>query len=383
MHGKLLKEEAMLVESHISSCALCSDAIDGYMMQESNSTSLLPVTAKDDFLKKVNEINATAKENKQPEKVISTAKIELPSFKVQIRKWYVAACILLILSTGIFTVYSYYKTQQGTLAKNNKSGKNKVAAKWEKAEDKSNELVKIKVSPQESIVASSEDKTTISKNNDLKTAKKNTSHVEEVKSPPTVSKTTDTKTNFELENDKNIAKEKTIVDNKDNNYEPKKIQEDYAAVQNNYKEEAAPVVEKPALAVSEKPAAAGMRNISNDNNIQSNAPTTNLQYTELGKNKKTAQSQQVQSIPKNELNSPYDNAMQLYKNKDYTKCIEQLKVALNNVDASKKEDIYYYFALCYENIQDEQNALVYWNKLLNSNKYREKAEKKTDRFIKK
>lgn len=380
LHGKLSKEEAMLVESHISSCALCSDAIDGYMLEENNITSLLPEFAKDDFLQKVNEINATINKTIPTEKVITPIKKESSLLKVHIKKWFVAAGILLIISTGIFTVYSYFKTQQGNLAKNNKSSNKKVAANWEKTEDKSNELIKIKVTPQESIVTTSDDNTTAKKKNDIKTVEKNASQKNEPV-PPSTPTTIESKSNNELEKDK--AKETILADTKELTKESKNIQEEYAAVENNYKEAAAPVIEKPAPAVTAKPATIGMRNISNDNNMQTNTPPANVQYTELSKNKKMTQTKQAESIQKNEMYSPFDKALQLYKNKDYTKCIEQLKDALNTADAVTKEDIYYYLALCYENTLDEQNALVYWSKLTNSNKYREKAENKTIRAKKK
>lgn len=382
LHGKLPKEEAMLVESHISSCALCSDAIDGYLLMGNNTTTFLPESAKDDFLKKVYELNVATKENTPTENIITPIKKESSSLKLYIRKWSIAAGILLILSTGIFTVYSYFKTHQGQLAKNKKSGNNKVASNWEKTEDKSTELVKIKVSPQENIVANTEENNSTSKNADIKTSDKNISRVNDYK-PTSSPISIETKANNELDRDNYTKKDKMIAVTPENTEETKSVSEEYAAVQNNNKEAAAPMVEKPTVAMTPKPAAAGMRNMANDNNMQSNAPPVNVQYTELSKNKKMTEAKQAESTQKNEMYSPYDKALQLYNSKEYTKCIEQLKIALNTADATTKEDIYYYLALCYENTLDEQNALVYWNKLTNSNKYKQKAEKNMNRAKKK
>ncbi len=122
LQNTLEQEEVYLVESHLNDCALCSDAIDGLMENpEINSNTAIEEIQKAIETKiiaqhPVTQINKL-KGIKGAIETSATNKPETLHFFSKY-KWQVAASILLFMGLGGYTVFSYIKSHEQSLAKN-------------------------------------------------------------------------------------------------------------------------------------------------------------------------------------------------------------------------------------------------------------------------
>lgn len=154
LQNKLEREEVYLVESHLNDCALCSDAIDGLMehpeislnnyVEEIQKTIEAKISIQHPA--KQNTKLTAAKGGTQPS--VSNKPETLHFFSKY--RWQVAASILLFLGLGGYTVLSFIKSHDKTLAKNNDevSTISETSSTY-RPENSSSEITTIQVPPSE------------------------------------------------------------------------------------------------------------------------------------------------------------------------------------------------------------------------------------------
>jgi tetratricopeptide (TPR) repeat protein len=97
--------------------------------------------------------------------------------------------------------------------------------------------------------------------------------------------------------------------------------------------------------------AANQLNYSSDNNYNSNHNSNNLQFSPTTVNN-------------------FENGLICYNKADYRSAINYLEIALEDANASNKEDIEYYMAMSYQKMGREKKAEKIFKKLMLSSKYK-------------
>ncbi|MCC7028919.1 MAG: hypothetical protein IT257_01350 [Chitinophagaceae bacterium] len=366
------REEAYVVECHISDCQFCNDALDALMEADLETAE-----------KHLQETKGVIHEHLFPPPEIihkelkSNGTVDQPdNTKNLYRRLLAAASILLLIGLGGFSVFSYIQSHKKELALvQNEKGVAPYDAKYSKPDQENGEIVHLNVEDNDSFRKYAEPARTTQSTDNFSANSK--SVTEESKA------SADEKALTKTQQDEVVAKpavpvmKEKVADFADApaatenaNFEPAPGMENFARADKNERQKV-----EAEKTVAKKKSAAGMKY---DNNMQSNQ----MNYPRAGSNDNlqrnaepvVAQKEAVDDIDK-EL-SPYEKGLENFNQKNYRKSISYFQKALKNASGNEREDIMYYLALAYENTGKTNKANELYTSLSGSKKYGKRAEKK-------
>lgn len=394
IQGKLDREEAYVVETHIAECPMCSDAFDGLFESEIPQVEAAlheMDTHIDDVLKKTK-----TDESIKPLKVVRNEKL----IKKKRTNWWLAASILLFIGLGGYTVFSFIHETSHDVAMNSKvSSTESKDSKYTKEDSENNgELIQLHVDNTDSIVSNSR----------IVDAKeeKSIKTIEAKPLPSVVALNKKEEASFkEKSKDESAAGSESldapapqITEKVSSAREEIKIPqntglENYAS---NQMRKDAPKKE----VLSTKSSSGGLKdnkqkslNISQTN--QYNNATQNYS-TDNALNESSTSAAKVESTNNNNDKldyesrysnkklglSNYERAMQLYNEGSYKQSIKLFQKALKNAKASEKEDIQFQLAQALLKLNRNEEATAILNELKNGSKYKSNATEMLQRVTK-
>ena len=363
----LEREEVYLIESHISNCNICSDALEGLME--------LPIS---DIEKQVHGIkeateNSIAETHTKPTtKTVLTAHASKVSGKqsyFQVKKWLVAASILLIVGLGGYSVFSYIYEHSRNLAKNEPSISKTNEVKEVPTSNDATELSKLDLPIT--------DTTTVQHTNPIASSK--------IITPKTVQESAVSKDENKAEYiEPNSAPENLSPADKPieevAKQEPSKPLEEYIS---NQRGEITP-----RKTMSKKSSAYGMSNSpNNDKNITTGYKNQTNTYPSQKEAKNVDQELLSTTTVTNKTNesedmSYYELGMQAYSQGNYKQSITYLEEALEEADKSNREDIEFQLAKAYKKTGKRAKANRLLEKLAKQSKYQKEASEELEQVTK-
>ncbi len=374
---KLDTDEVYLIESHLNDCTLCSDALDGLMNENIETTQELIAEIKSEIEEKIKLLHPPEKSERNSITGVKTG-IEKGKQSVTFNplkkyQWLVAASILLLISLGGYSVYSYIKSQQQALAQNHESSKVSDADYKKPENANANEITSLQINPSDSFHQTPKSN---SKNEKVSEApapanSKQFKNLERNAMPAAPQKQVPVSSDYSKipEANEKVKEEKPAVDETispnqgvSNYYEDKKINEP----------------QKEQLA--KKKSSGGM-----SNSKYNNAPgTKQLSYPPQQNNTYNSNNTKTEDVPATELAntstndvkdeiSDYENAMQYYSHGEYKKSIRYFEKALKTAEGNQKEDIQFQLANAYHKTGKNSKAEKLFEVLALGKKYKTQA----------
>lgn len=342
---KMDRDEVYLVESHLNDCPFCSDAIDGLMDADLTEmqTSIQEIKPK--------LIHAHIQHLPSENIIAQPTPLTISSNK---NKWLIAASILLLFGLGGYSVYSFVHHQSHELAKNEEQKSIPTETTYtETSSPKNTEIVQIRVPDEE--IKKLENKETMPAQK-VEIAKKMV--------PEAVQeKTIESKSNVNEDPIKQIKIESEPL------IESQKYHDNFS--QKESKEETERVQEQ-NIAIKKKTSTVGMSAKKNIPQIQNNA-ANQLNYSSdnnyFNNNYNSNHNSNNLQFSPTTVNN-FENGLICYNKADYRSAINYLEIALEDANASNKEDIEYYMAMSYQKMGREKKAEKIFKKLMLSSKYK-------------
>ncbi len=342
---KMDRDEVYLVESHLNDCPFCSDAIDGLMDADLTEmqTSIQEIKPK--------LIHAHIQHLPSENIIAQPAPLTISSNK---NKWLIAASILLLFGLGGYSVYSFVHHQSHELAKNEEQKSIPTETTYtETSSPKNTEIVQIRVPDEE--IKKLENKEAMPAQK-VEIAKKMVPEVVQ-------EKTIESKSNVNEDPIKQIKIESEPL------IESQKYHDNFS--QKESKEETERVQEQ-NIAIKKKTSTVGMSAKKNIPQIQNNA-ANQLNYSSdnnyFNNNYNSNHNSNNLQFSPTTVNN-FENGLIYYNKADYRSAINYLEIALEDANASNKEDIEYYMAMSYQKMGREKKAEKIFKKLMLSSKYK-------------
>lgn len=377
------RDEIYLVESHLNDCQICSDALDGLMEEDLEITqqhiSAIKSTVEERIIALHTNEKSTFTSNQTTKKTSTNSGSTLSVTSGKYR-WLVAASVLAFIALGGYSVYSFIRSQDQTLAQNKTSGDTKDAEYNKPALENDHEITTLKVNPPDENSAPPTDLKDEKKERkeDMATSTKPSSQTNEFKAVPAppvqVQKTPVVGKDApkQVEREAIAQTENESAKDLEKNIEPSQGMSNYEDDKKVYKPQQEEVVAKTKSKVGmsnskQMPAAQNAKELSypqqNDNNYYSNQ-NANQANNEVYARKKTE--------TKTEL-SDYEKAMQAYNSGDYKESIRFFERALKSASGTQKEDIQYQLAQAYLKTGKENKAEKLFEILATGTKYKNEA----------
>jgi len=342
---KMDRDEVYLVESHLNDCPFCSDAIDGLMDADLTEmqTSIQEIKPK--------LIHAHIQHLPSENIIAQLAPLTISSNK---NKWLIAASILLLFGLGGYSVYSFVHHQSHELAKNEEQKSIPTETTYtETSSPKNTEIVQIRVPDEE--IKKLENKEAMPAQK-VEIAKKMVPEVVQEK-------------NIESKSNVNEDPIKQIKIESEPLIESQKYHDNFS--QKESKEETERVQEQ-NIAIKKKTSTVGMSAKKNIPQIQNNA-ANQLNYSSdnnyFNNNYNSNHNSNNLQFSPTTVNN-FENGLICYNKADYRSAINYLEIALEDANASNKEDIEYYMAMSYQKMGREKKAEKIFKKLMLSSKYK-------------
>ena len=342
---KLDRDEVYLVESHLNDCPFCSDAIDGLMDADLTEmqTSLQEIKPK--------LIHAHSQHLPSENIITQPTPLTISSNK---NKWLIAASILLLFGLGGYSVYSFVHHQSHELAKNEEQKSIPTETTYtETSSPKNTEIVQIRVPDEELKKLENKEAMPAQK---VEIAKKMVPEVVQEK-------------NIESKSNVNEDPIKQIKIESEPLIESQKYHDNFS--QKESKEETERVQEQ-NIAIKKKTSTVGMSAKKNIPQIQNNA-ANQLNYSSdnnyFNNNYNSNHNSNNLQFSPTTVNN-FENGLICYNKADYRSAINYLEIALEDANASNKEDIEYYMAMSYQKMGREKKAEKIFKKLMLSSKYK-------------
>jgi tetratricopeptide (TPR) repeat protein len=401
---KLSTEENYAIETHLIDCDMCSDAVDGLMLQSTEKSKQHLLEINKEIQKKIAHIEEaillTKPKPSNPIKITSNNK----------KNWAIAASLLFLLGVGGFSVFSFIKNQEqkNNLAKNEHSDTKNKEVDYAIV-DNTNELATITVNPED--LNNSKELPTESKTNETKTASKEESikipegsivlhspkfqkdiasskeenktrladnipaaatNATAVAAVPGTSTSAPTFNNdaFKATNtNDNLALEKTLDKDKiDNNQILKK---EPTNLKNNELKNTDGVEEN---IVSNN--GYGMKRGKTKNDVTNTYNSNQMSYPYNTMPTKKESEQEIEDIGYNlhDSKTMHNEGMKYYNRASYNKAIRYFKNALKAEPVYEKEDVMYYLANAYLKVNKQKEATLLFEKLSKGKLYQSEAK---------
>jgi len=342
---KMDRDEVYLVESHLNDCPFCSDAIDGLMDADLTEmqTSIQEIKTK--------LIHAHIQHFTSENIIAQPAPLTISSNK---NNWLIAASILLLFGLGGYSVYSFVHHRSHELAKNEEQKSIPTETTYtETSSPRNTEIVQIRVPDEE--IKKLENKEALPAQK-VEIAKK---IVQEVVQEQAI----ESKFNVNEDPIKHIKVESEPL------IETQKYHDNFS--QKESKEETERVQEQ-NIAIKKKTSTVGMSAKKNIPQIQNNA-ANQLNYSSdnnyFNNNYNSNHNSNNLQFSPTTVNN-FENGLICYNKADYRSAINYLEIALEDANASNKEDIEYYMAMSYQKMGREKKAEKIFKKLMLSSKYK-------------
>lgn len=376
---KLDRDEMYMVETHINDCPLCSDALDGLYTEDITQTST-----------QLSEIKWLGEE--QIRKTFSTpilqpalvekeeSKKSPPlSFSFTKSKWSVAAGLLLLVGLGGYSVYSYYESQQHhELALETGNTKlDKTEYKIDR-DTNANEMNHLSVKTVEDI-PNAEVQPNIDNRSKRMEQKEDLSQT--VKNLPFIPNANPKLRESSASLDAPISKQETA--NESTVFADKEMQnqsDDFAKSEQKYI--------APQNEIQAKPSVAGLK--KSKEMITNYAPSANQMNYSSYNNSTTKNADEFSAVQGAALSSvsvakngdAFEKGKSLFNRGNFKRSIRLFEKALQESNASNKEDIQYYLAQAYIEVGENEKALALISTLNSSSKYKSRSTELLQRVTK-
>lgn len=343
LHGNLDSEEVYTIESHLNDCDLCSAAIDGLMERPEEETRQELQTMKQRWEEKWDTLPKT----QRPLSLSSNRK----------NRWMVAASALILLGLVGFSVYSYFHHEKGMLSKK----ETEIPALSSKT-NSDNEINQIHVTPED--LKSNENQVvkavpSIDKKDPIGEISKTAIRQEApVAAPPAAIQASDIPS---INEEKNKPESPKPIESE--------VVQDVAVKDEHVRKETyqAKVPEQKLL----KSSSVGLSNayksssskyspVTNQSNYAGQENYNNTNVSNYNQKKLSFEPTEVSSLQK---------GIQLYNSGSYRKCIKWLRKSIDQSIGQDLEDMHYYLALSYTQIEEFDEAAVHYTWLKNIPRY--------------
>ena len=369
------RDEVYLVESHLNDCPICSDALDGIIDEDLDIVQADLSEIKLKVEQKIQELHPIEKPlltvnhriNKETQhKPISN----LSSKKTDIKKWLVAASVLILMGLGGYSVFSYIKSQDQQLAQNKNSEEKKEADYNQPNDPNANEITTLRVNPPDSFSKPSmQDEKYIPKKDEPQpiSVTKSPNEINNKPEPPTV-----------IKEEENIQESSTVsgkeaLKDRDNS---KRLEEKDNALDEsitNYQEDIKAKNVQPAYAGKKKTVVglSNSKNIATQNSRELSYPSPSNNNNNIQNN--DVNNSQTKYLEKESNLSDYDMAMDNFNKGNFKTSIDYFQKALKIAKGEQKEDIQFHLAQAYLQTGKRNKAEKLFEELALGTKYKREA----------
>lgn len=347
LHGKLDAEEVYTIESHLNDCELCSAAIDGLMERPEEETRQELQTMKQTWEEKWARLPQHNKE--------SDSSLTLQTNRKN--RWMIAASVVVLLGLAGFSVYSYFHHEKGMLSKketeipalssktNSDNEINQIHVTPEDLKSNENQVVKAVPSKDKQDPVSEISKTTIRRE-------------APVAAPPAAIQASDIQSMKEEENKPESPKtqESEVIPDVAVKDEHVKRETDQAKLPEQKLLKSSSV----GLSNAYKSSSSKYSPVTNQSNYAGKENYNNTNVSNYNQKKLSYEPTEVSSLQK---------GIQLYNSGSYRKCIKWLRKSIDQSSGQDLEDMHYYLALSYTQLEEFEEAAVHYTWLKNSSRY--------------
>ncbi|MBL7764651.1 MAG: tetratricopeptide repeat protein [Chitinophagaceae bacterium] len=371
------REEVYVVETHLSSCPFCSDALEGLMETDMDETESLLLSMKKGMTETLSkQVQIQQGENIVPKMTVHSSSGNGGFLKNGKIRWSLAAGILFMIALGGYSVFSYIRHYREELALHKGEGKSSTETAYKQPDDReAGEIIHLEVKP-DSFSEPVEKKAEKSVAKGFAKEPMKGTRTEEpltTSAPPAIAEESKMQTEV-AEN-----KPETVKDEIANNYEKETPVGNYMQ---NEKQKA--VVQK---SISKKSSSGGL---SRNQNFNTQAPAANQMSYPRNNNDNNLQEnysgiQQSASKYNNNLSEEdvdtdnYQRGIELYNKGNYKRAIRLLERALKNPGGIDTDDIRYYLAQAYLKTGKTKEAEDLLTILSANSKYKKSATEQLQR----
>ncbi len=376
---KLDRDEMYMVETHINDCPFCSDALDGLFAEDIKQTSTQFSEIKllgEEQIRKTFSTETLQPDHKQKEE---SKKSTALTFSFTKSKWSVAAGLLLLVGLGGYSVYSYYEAQQHhELALETSNSKLDKTEYKINRDTNANEINHLSVKAIEDIPNPEEQTKKVNRSVDID---KKEDLTQAVKNLPFTPNANPTIRESSASLDAPISKQETANESKVvADKEMQNQSDDYAKSEQKYV--------APQNEIQAKPSVAGMK--KSKDMITNYAPSANqMNYSSYENNASKStdevavvQGATISSASTSKTGSDFEKGKTLFNRGNFKKSIRLFEKALQESNASNKEDIQYYLAQAYIEVGENEKALALISTLNSSSKYKSRSTQLLQRVTK-
>jgi len=376
---KLDRDEMYVVETHINDCPFCSDAIDGLYTEDITQTSTQLSEIKSLGEEQIRKTFSIPSLQTDPIEKEESKKSPPLSFSFSKSKWSVAAGILLLVGLGGYSVYSYYEAQQ-----HHELALETGNSKLEKTEYKinkdtnANEINHLSVKSNDDIPTPDVQP---NRDNRSKKMEQKEEFAQAVKSLPFIPKANPKIKESSVSLDAPISRQETA--NEDAVVADKEMRnqsDDFAKSEQKYV--------APQNEIQAKPSVAGLK--KSKEMIPNYAPSANQMNYSSYNNSATKNADEfsamqgaaITSVSVAKNGDAFEKGKSLFNRGNFKRSIRLFEKALQESNASNREDIQYYLAQAYIEVGENEKALALISKLTNSSKYKSRSTELLQRVTK-